>query len=95
MSVGPARLAERQTAAATTRPDSTLAWAHVANHGELLGLTADLTRFGWWIVITREQTSDSGEYEALRLTRALADGAGDRQPARWPAGRDGHRLPHP
>lgn len=64
MSVGAARLAEQQAAAAT-RADSTLARARLANHGELLAIAPDMTRSGWWILITREQTSGNGEYEAL------------------------------
>ena len=67
MSVGPARLAEQQ-AAASSRADSTLARAHLSNHGGVLAVSADLTRSGWWIVVTREQTTGSGEYEGLPAT---------------------------
>lgn len=64
ISIGAARLAEQQ-AAASSRTDSTLARARVANHGQLLGVTPDLQRAGWWILITSEQTTGSGEYQTL------------------------------
>jgi hypothetical protein len=64
ISVGPARLAEQQ-AAATSRTDSTIRRAHVANHGQLLAISPAKRRPGWWVIVTREQTTGSGEYEAL------------------------------
>jgi hypothetical protein len=63
-SVGPARLAEQQ-AAATSRADSTITRARLSNHGQLLAVSPDLARHGWWILVTREQTTGGGEYEGL------------------------------
>jgi hypothetical protein len=62
--VGPARLAEQQ-AAATSRADSTITRARLSNHGQLLAVSPDLARHGWWILVTREQTTGGGEYEGL------------------------------
>jgi hypothetical protein len=67
MSVGTARLAEQQ-AAASSRADSTLSRARLSNQGQVLGVSPDLARSGWWIVVTREQTTGSGEYEGLPAT---------------------------
>lgn len=67
MSVGAARLAERQAAAAS-HTDSTIGRAHLANRGEVLGVSEDLARPGWWTLVTREQTSGGGEYEGLTAT---------------------------
>jgi hypothetical protein len=71
ISVGPARLAEQQ-AAASSRADSTLARARLSNTGEVLAVSPDLARHGWWIVVTREQTTGSGEYEGLPATDHVA-----------------------
>lgn len=64
ISVGAARLAERQAAAASAA-DQTLRAARIVNRGQVLGITRDLARPGWWVIVTREQTSGHGEYEAL------------------------------
>jgi hypothetical protein len=64
MSVGAARLAERQ-AAASSRADGTLARARISNRGSVLSVSADLASRGWWVVVTREQTFGGGEYEGL------------------------------
>jgi len=64
ISVGAARLAEQQAAAAT-RADNTLARARIANSGEVLSVSPDLARHGWWVVVTRERTVGDGEYEGL------------------------------
>ncbi len=64
IAVGAARLSERQ-AAASTRADSTLARARIANNGTVLSVSADLARSGWWVVVTREHTSGGGEYAGL------------------------------
>lgn len=64
MAVGQARLAERQALAATGS-DSTLARAHVFNRGTVVAVAPDSQRPGWWVVITREQTGGSQEYEGL------------------------------
>ena len=67
MSVGAARLAEQQ-AASSSHADGTIGRAHLANRGEVLGVSEDLTREGWWTLVTREQTSGGGEYEGLTAT---------------------------
>jgi hypothetical protein len=64
ISVGAARLSERQ-AAASTHADSTLTRSHISNSGTVLSVSADLARAGWWIVVTREHTSGGGEYTGL------------------------------
>lgn len=64
MSVGAARLAERQ-AAATTGADSTLARGRISNSGVVLSVSGDLARAGWWVVVTSERTVGNGEYEGL------------------------------
>lgn len=67
ISVGPARVAEQQAAAAS-HADSTIRRAHVANHGQLLAVSPDKARSGWWVIVAREQTTGNGEYEALPAT---------------------------
>lgn len=64
IAVGPARLTEQQAATAS-RADNTISRAHLANHGELLAVSPEKTRPGWWVIVTREQTTGGGEYEAL------------------------------
>ncbi len=64
MSVGAARLAEEQAAAAT-RADSTIARARLSNRGQVLAVAQDLARSGLWVIVTREQTVGSGEYAGL------------------------------
>jgi hypothetical protein len=64
ISVGAARLSERQ-AAASTSADSTLARAHIANSGTVISVSADLARAEWWVLVTRERTSGGGEYAGL------------------------------
>jgi hypothetical protein len=63
-SVGAARADERLAAAQTSR-DTTLARAHLWNHGALVSLAPDRARPGIWVVVTREQTGGTGGYEAL------------------------------
>lgn len=64
MAVGPARLAERQ-AAASSRTDVTLRRGRVFNRGQVVSVARDRARRGWWVIVTREQTGGSGEYEGL------------------------------
>ncbi len=66
ISVGTARLTERQAAAASTT-DTTIARARITNHGQIIAVAENLDRPGTWIVVTREQTGseDSSEYEGL------------------------------
>jgi hypothetical protein len=67
MSVGAARAAELQ-AAATSASDSTLARARIANQGTTVSIAPDRGRDGAWVLVTREQTSGSGDYEGLPAT---------------------------
>jgi hypothetical protein len=64
MSVGAARLAERQ-AAASSQADTTIARGHIYNTGQILSVAPDLTAAGMWVVVTREQTGGSSEYQGL------------------------------
>jgi hypothetical protein len=64
ISLGAARAAELQ-AAATSAADSTLARARIANHGTVVSIAADREQRGAWVLVTREQTSGGGDYEAL------------------------------
>jgi hypothetical protein len=64
MSVGAARLAEQQ-AAATSQSDSTISRGHIYNSGVLVSIAPDLTRAGRWVLVTREQTGGSTQYEGL------------------------------
>lgn len=63
-SVGPARLAEQQ-AAATSADDSTIQQGHIENTGTIVSITRDLIRPGLWVIVTREQTTGSTQYEGL------------------------------
>ena len=64
MSLGAARAAEQQ-AAAHSRADMTIASGHLWNRGRVISVGGDLTRPGTWVVVTREQTGGSTEYEGL------------------------------
>lgn len=64
ISVGAARLSERQAAAASAR-DSTIARAHVYNSGSVVSIAPDALRAGWWAILTREQTGGDQQYEGL------------------------------
>jgi hypothetical protein len=66
ISVGAARLTERQAATASST-DTTIARARVFNHGQLIAIAEDLVHPGTWILVTHEQTGseDHGEYEGL------------------------------
>jgi hypothetical protein len=64
MSVGAARAAELQ-AAATSGSDRTLARAHITNGGTIVSIAPDRERDGAWVLVTREQTGGSGDYEVL------------------------------
>lgn len=80
--VGPARLSEQQAAAAS-RTDSTIRRAHVTNHGQLLAVSPDKTRPGWWVIVTREQTTGTGEYEALPANDHVTVAQVTRVPGGW------------
>jgi hypothetical protein len=64
MSVGSARAAELQ-ATASSRDDTTIAAAHIANSGTVLSISPEQGGAGTWVIVTREQTSGSGDYEGL------------------------------
>jgi hypothetical protein len=64
ISVGAARMAELQ-AAATSSSDTTISRARVANRGTVVSVARDRTQASAWVLVTREQTSGSGDYEGL------------------------------
>lgn len=64
LSVGSARLAELQALAANAH-DTTLARAHIANSGTIVGITSDRQRAETWIVVTLEKTTGNSEYQEL------------------------------
>jgi hypothetical protein len=64
MSVGAARLSEQQ-AAVSSRGDTTIAAGHIWNSGEVISVAADLSRPGFWVLVTREQTGGDSEYEGV------------------------------
>ncbi|MCW3033335.1 MAG: hypothetical protein JWM60_1680 [Solirubrobacterales bacterium] len=64
IAVGDAHATERQAAAQSAR-DTTLTRAHAWNKGVLVSIAADRLSPGVWVVVSREQTGGSGEYEAL------------------------------
>lgn len=64
MSVGAARLAERQ-AAASAQNDGTIARAQVFNSGAVVSVAPDLSEAGRWVVVTRERTGGDGNYQGL------------------------------
>jgi hypothetical protein len=63
MAVGAARLTEQQAARAAA--DSTITRAHLRSSGHLVSIAPDERESGAWVIVTREQTSGSGEYEGL------------------------------
>jgi len=65
ISVGAARLAEQQAAAASGS-DSTIARGHISNSGQIVSIASDLTEPGTWVIVTREQTGGDSEYEGLQ-----------------------------
>ena len=64
ISVGAARLSELQAAAAS-QGDSAIRRGHIENSGQIISIAADKAAPGMWAIVTREQTSGSGEYEGL------------------------------
>jgi len=67
--VGAARLQARRTAASARNRQ--LTQARVWNRSAILALAPDRDRPGWWVLVTREQTGGSGEYESLPATYHL------------------------
>jgi hypothetical protein len=64
VSVGAARLAERQAAAASAG-DTAITQGRVFNHGQVVSIAAELSGEGTWVIVTREQTGGSSDYEGL------------------------------
>ena len=64
MSVGGARLAEKQ-AAVSSQADTTIARGHIWNSGQIVSIDSDLAERGAWAIVTREQTGGSAQYEGL------------------------------
>lgn len=64
MSVGPARLAERQ-AAASSEADTTITRGHIYNSGQVVSIAPDASRSGTWVLVTHEQTGGDTEYAGL------------------------------
>jgi hypothetical protein len=64
MSVGTARLAEQQ-AAASSQADTTIARGHIWNSGQIVSIAGDRAERGTWVIVTREQTGGSTQYEGL------------------------------
>jgi len=64
MSVGAARLAERQ-AAVSSNADTTIARGHIYNTGQTVSITRELTDRNTWVIVTREHTGGNSEYEGL------------------------------
>jgi hypothetical protein len=64
MSVGPARLAEQQAAAAS-RADTTIARGHIYNTGQIVSVAPEPSHTRTWVIVTREQTGGSSEYQGL------------------------------
>lgn len=65
ISVGAARLAEQQAAAAQGR-DSEIAATHVYNRGQIVSIAPSQTQPGEWVVVTREQTGGNAQYDGLQ-----------------------------
>jgi hypothetical protein len=64
MSVGPARLAERQGAAAS-EGDTAIARGQVWNRGSVVSIAPDTGTPTEWVVVTREETGGNTQYEGL------------------------------
>lgn len=64
IAVGQARLTDEQ-AAAQAQADATLRRSRVSNSGAVVSIAPDQAQSGTWVVVTRERTRGSGEYEAL------------------------------
>jgi hypothetical protein len=60
MSVGAARLAEQQAAAAAGR-DSEITATHVYNRGQIISIAPSRTQSGEWVIVTREQTGGNAQ----------------------------------
>jgi len=64
MSVGAARLGEKQAAAANAA-DPTIREGHIHNSGRVVAVSEDLETRGGWVIVTRERTGGSTQYQGL------------------------------
>jgi hypothetical protein len=64
-SVGAARLAEQQAAAASGR-DSEIARAQIYNRGQVISIAPSRTNAKQWVIVTREQTGGNSQYDGLQ-----------------------------
>jgi hypothetical protein len=64
MAVGAARLSERQ-AATSSQGDRTIVRGRISNHGQVVSISPDALRAGWWVIVTREQTGGNAQYQGL------------------------------
>lgn len=64
ISVAQARLTDQQNAAQAAG-DTTLRQGQISNTGAVVSIAGDQTQAGTWVIVTRERTSGSGEYEGL------------------------------
>jgi hypothetical protein len=70
MSVGSARLAERQAAAAS-QADTTITRGQIYNTGQVVSVAPELSNTETWIIVTRERTAGGAsntEYDGLQAT---------------------------
>lgn len=67
LSVGAARLAEQQAAAAEGH-DSEIAATHVYNRGQIVSIAPSQTQPGEWVIVTREQTGGNTQYDGLQAS---------------------------
>ena len=65
MSVGAARLSERQ-AAASSQADTTINRGHIFNRGQVVSIARERSRASTWVIVTREQTGGDSEYAGLQ-----------------------------
>jgi hypothetical protein len=65
ISVGAARLAEQQAAAAEGR-DSEIAATRIYNRGQIVSIAPSQTQSGKWVIVTREQTGGNAQYDGLQ-----------------------------
>ncbi len=86
VSVGAARLSERQAAAQTGR-DTTLARARVWNHGTVLMVAPDAAARGVWVIVTRERTGGSSEYVGLPAGYHVTLATVEKVPGGWAVSR--------
>ena len=64
ISVGSARLAEQQAAAASGA-DSEIARARIYNRGQIIAIARSRTDRSQWVIVTREQTGGNSQYDGL------------------------------